>query len=82
VREIVSPEQLLTILNRELDRHRECRGARFTASVLAPREPDPSGCNWNREDIYLSTSGSMSTRCWGRARQILREAEARYNLED
>lgn len=80
MRELVSPEQLLAILNRELDRHRDCRGARFSSPHLVARAPDAGGCNWQREDVYLSTSGSVSSKCWSHARRILKDASERYNL--
>lgn len=82
MRQAVTREQLLSLLNRELDRHRECRGAKFSAVSMTPREPDATGCNWQREDVYLSTSGSVSSRCWSTARQVLRDISVRYNLTD
>ena len=77
MREYVTSERLVEILNDRLSRSPDCSRCQFTASVHRYQEPDDSGCNWS-PDLILSGQGVEL--CQPDAAEVIAWARPRYNL--
>ena len=77
-RAIVSQEELLKWLNAELAKHDECDDCRFT-SVTRLRGTDADGCNWSSPN--LRCSGRPVAPCDAIAKELVAQAQARFNLK-
>lgn len=79
-RQLVSPDELVAILNRELAKCPECNGVRVSYPPSQLREPDEEGCNWDRNPIILGGPPSRPVHCAAAAALLLEEVGKRYNL--
>lgn len=78
MREYVTREELIALLNKQLSAVEECRACYFN-HILRLREPQPDGRNWS-STVSLACSGQPVEVCYRTAQRILRVALDRYNL--
>jgi hypothetical protein len=76
-RQLVSSEELVNILNRELLGHDTCQDCSFSAGMKLSAER-ADGCNWS--DPHLRCSGVRADTCLQAANHVVQEAQRRYNL--
>ena len=76
VREDVSEEELLAILNEELSRHAELRKCSFIS--IQRTKPDKSGCNWSAAVRSSGAPHYISAPVTGK---IVSEARKKYNVK-
>lgn len=77
-RELVTEEQLLAFLNKELAKYEDSESYRFDSIGYRLVEPDPEGCNWSTPQ--LRGSGVPLEPIVPIAERIVGEARRRYNL--
>ena len=77
-RKLVTEEELLSILNKELSDWGEGENCRIK-SVDRMKETDPSGCNWG--EANLRCSGVPVSFCRDVFVRIVAEAMTKYNLK-
>ena len=77
-RNVVSENELISLLNVELRKYDECKDCQFD-SILKLRVPDKKGCNWS--SAYLRCSGVAPDECKPFVSEILSEAKAKYNIK-
>ena len=76
VREEVSEDELLTILNEELSKHAELRKCSFIS--IQRTEPDKTGCNWSAAVRSSGAPHYISAPVTGK---IVSEARKKYNVK-
>jgi len=76
VREEVSEDELLTILNEELSKHAELRKCSFIS--IQRTEPDKTGCNWSAAVRSSGARHYISAPVTGK---IVSEARKKYNVK-
>ena len=76
VREEVSEEELLAILNEELSKHAELRKCSFISIQRA--KLDKSGCNWSAAVRSSGAPHYISAPVTGK---IVSEAQKKYNVK-
>ena len=75
IREGVTEEELLNILNSELYKHAELRKCSFIS--IQRSKPDGTGCNWSAQVRSSGVSHHISAPITGK---IAAEARRKYNL--
>lgn len=78
-RQVVTTEQLVEMVNRQLAGREDCEGLEVEAGTLALRYPDADGCNWTPGALRLRVAHGPSTRALAGVRQVMEWA--RLNLE-
>ncbi|MEJ2324990.1 MAG: hypothetical protein P8Y77_09435 [Nitrospirota bacterium] len=76
-RELVSIEELLSILNKELDKFPDYGECRYE-SVTKLDKSDETGCNWG--EVILKCSGTHPGTCQPAAFKMVEEMKKKYNL--
>jgi hypothetical protein len=79
-RELVSEEELLSILNKEFSKYEECENCKF-AGVVKLAEADKDGCNWSLANVSVRCSGVPEKKCHPFAVSVVAEAGKRYNIK-
>ena len=78
-REIVSDAQLVELINASLAATEAASHCTYD-DVFALQEPDEDGCNWSPG--YFSPGGDSPEVCVPVAARVVREMQAKYNLEE
>ena len=78
-RVLVSIEQLVDILNRELAKYSECEGVSVSYPPDRLETVDETGCNWSQVVILRGSSGTQEA-CSQTAAMIIGRAAAQYNV--
>jgi hypothetical protein len=76
IREEVTEDELLNILNSELYKHAELKKCSFIS--VKRSKPDGTGCNWSAEVRSSGVSHHVSAPITGK---IAAEAKRKYNLK-
>ncbi len=76
IREEVSENELLIILNEELSKHAELRKCSFVS--IQRSEPDKTGCNWSAAVRSSGAPHYISAPVTGK---IVAEARKKYNVK-
>jgi hypothetical protein len=77
-RELVSEEELISILNSKLSEYDECKECSFEG-ILKLAEEDKDGCNWSNANVRCS--GVAMEICLQFAERISFEAKQKYNIK-
>jgi hypothetical protein len=78
-RELVSKDDLISILNKKLAKYEECENCRFVG-LLDLAEEDEDGCNWSRTSVTVRCSGVPADICEPFAARIVSEVGKKYNI--
>jgi DNA-binding transcriptional regulator YdaS (Cro superfamily) len=81
-RQVVSPEELVRALNRELARRGDCAGLEVAAGPQRAAEPDLYGCNWNTAQLRLRLAHGASTRALAGVREVVEWARLNFALAE
>lgn len=81
-RQLVSPEQLVRVINGQLARREDCEGLVIEAGPLRRAYPDSDGCNWNVAALRVRVAHGSSTRALGCVRDIVEWARLNYELTE
>ena len=79
MRDYVTVQQLLDLMNQRLAESEDCADCRFTKPVHRYQEPDEFGCNWS-DSGSLRCSGRPAELCASSAAATLLWARDRYNV--
>jgi len=82
VRHVVTPEELVQTVNRELASRNDCRGLEVVAGPLRPAHPDRDGCNWNPAALRVRVAHGSSTRALSGMRRVVEWARLNFDLAD
>lgn len=77
-RELVTEEELIAILNKELRKYEEYNDCQFE-SMLILKGYDPSGCNWSSTKVRCS--GIPAEVCEPITSRIVADAMKKYNIK-
>ena len=77
-RKEVTKQQLVKIINREIEKHEECKSCQVNGIVSLP-ETDKDGCNW--AEPYISCSGTPAKICAPIAARVVANIKASFNLK-
>ncbi len=80
-RKVVTPGDLLTVLNNRLDAYGHCESCRFAGPIRLLDEPTDEGRNWSHY-VPLVCSDSVASGCKRIADRILEDAAVEYNLSE
>jgi hypothetical protein len=78
-RRLVSEEELIKILNRELAKEEDSEGYSFMEGITRLIDVEEDGCNWS--DVAIRGSGVPVEFMTKRADIILEEVRKKYNLK-
>ncbi len=82
---LVSEDELLAILNKELSRYDQCEGCNFNFPPVKLIHPDEAGCNWTTVGLYEACGGGLfgglSEICRPFAFSIVFDAKEKYNIK-
>ena len=81
-RQLVSPDQLVGIINGQLVSRDECEGLVVEGGTLRRAYPDPDGCNWNAAALRVRVAHGSSTRALRCVRDIVEWARLNFELAD
>ena len=79
-RDLVSKDELISILNKELAKYEDCENCRFHG-VIELAEEDEDGCNWSRSDVIVRCSGVPAEICMPFAARTVSEVGGKYNIK-
>lgn len=77
---LVSEEELIEILNKELRKREDSEGYSFSPGVMRLRDKDKDGCNWSTS-VKFRGSGVPVIAMADVAKWIVAEARKKYNLK-
>ena len=77
MREYVTRERLVEILNEKLGESEVCAECQFLDQVFRCQEPDDKGCNWSP---HMTIRGRFVESCRPHADLAVQWAHERYNL--
>ena len=78
-RELVSEARLVELINERLADTEAASHSRYSG-VYTLREPDEEGCNWSAG--HFSAGGDPRELCGPVVARVVREMQAKYNLEE
>lgn len=81
-RQLVSPEQLVHILNGHLRERNDCEGLVVEAGPLRRPYPDADGCNWNASALRVRVSHGASTRALRCMHNVVEWARLNFELAE
>ncbi len=76
----VTPERLLSILNKRLEGYGHCGSCEFAGPIRRLTELEPDGRNWSRY-IALVCTTAVGSGCRRIAERIIEDAAKEYNLD-
>ena len=79
MRQQVSEDELLAILNEELSKCEGCKWCRFDNPPMKLAHPDEDGCNWST--VNIRCSGVPVKICQPFVERIVSDARRKYNLK-
>lgn len=77
---MISADELLENINRELGSRPEGERMVVGGRGLAPGEPDDSGCNWRPGALIVRMHGYLGPRAFEAMGEVVAAAQRRYNL--
>jgi hypothetical protein len=80
VRQVLTPDQLVTTINHLLAARPECEGLRVEGTLVPSSRREPDGCNWQPHGLRLRVEHGPSTRALAGVRQVVELARVRYDL--
>lgn len=81
-RQLVSPEQLVRIINVQLGARSDCEGLVVEADALWRAYPDPDGCNWSAAALRVRVARGSSTRALRCVHDVVEWARLNFELAD
>jgi len=81
-RELVTAEELVEIINRELKKYWECQDVIVAYMPWRLAHEDKYGCNWKSDDVVFRGPPGAPQGCKesGVAKTVIADVAARYNL--
>ena len=79
-RKLVSPDQMLGLLNTALAADQDCRRCRFVGQIWRMPEVATVDCNWSAATLHLRCSGHATEPCQDAAQRVLADIRLEYNL--
>jgi hypothetical protein len=79
-RELVSNEELVSILNEKLSKYEECENCRFNG-IIELAEEDKEGCNWSTASSIITCSDGGTEICYPYAARVVSEVGKKYNIK-
>jgi hypothetical protein len=76
---LVTKDELVELLNKELSKREDSEGYSFTSGILRLQDKDKNGCNWSGGT--LRGSGVPTKPMEPAAVHIVAEAKKKYNLK-
>ena len=80
-RELVSKRELISMLNNELLKYKECKDCYFD-SIVSYEEEEKDGCNWLGANVQSRFSGEPDEKCRSFISRVLSEAGKKYNIKN
>jgi hypothetical protein len=81
MRQLVSANELLAILNEEMSKYEECEGCDFDRPPMKLATQDEDGCNWSTTGLHIRCGGAPSEISLPCAKKIVADARRKYNLK-
>jgi hypothetical protein len=82
LRQMVTPGELVQVINRQITGQRDCEGLVIEAGALRRPFPDADGCNWTPSGLRVRVEHGSSTRALGCVRQVVEWARLNFELAE
>lgn len=79
MRRLVTEEELVRILNKQLAKHENSKGYSFMEGITRLADPDEDGCNWS--EVAVRGSGVPVKAIIPTADRIIAEVKKKFNLK-
>ncbi len=81
-RQVVTPGELVRIINHQLATQSDCDGLLVEAGELHRPYPDAEGCNWAASGLHVRVAHGSSTRALSCVRQVVEWARLNFALAE
>ena len=79
LRDLVTEEELISILNERIYDHKEYQTFKAMSLSPLPANPDKDGCNWDGVNFHRAEDSDPN--CKELFNKVVAEAKSKYNIE-